>query len=90
MPHYRVTRPEGYGPGTPGYNDLGARQGYYTDADTPNAARVVIDTRLRADKWSSYRPGEPLDVQPWGRGSGAPDGKPDLSPLGYNRAHGIP
>lgn len=35
MSHYRVTRPEGYGPGTPGYTDLGARQGYYTDADTP-------------------------------------------------------
>lgn len=89
MPHYRVTRPETYGPGTPGYTDLGARQGYYTDADSPDAARDIIDSRLRKDKWSSYRPGEALDVQTWGRGTGEPSGPPDLSPLGYNRAHGI-
>ena len=62
MAHYRVTRPEGYGPNTPGYTDLGARQGYYTDAASPDAARAEIRSRLSDDKWSGYRQGEPLDT----------------------------
>lgn len=89
MAHYRVTRPEVYGPYTPGYTDLGARQGYYTDAESPDAARAEIRSRLSDDKWSGYRQGEPLDVQPWGRNTSSQTGQPDLSPLGYNRAHGI-
>lgn len=86
MAHYRVTRPEGYGPNTPGYTDLGARQGHYIDASSPEEARSKIRLRLSKDEWSGYRPGEPLDVQPWGKGGCNQAGETDFSELGRTRA----
>lgn len=63
MPHYRVTRPEGYKPGTPGHTDKSARQGYYTDAGDEEEARRIIRERVKHDFPSVVN--ERLDVQLW-------------------------
>ena len=75
--HFRVTRPAGYSERTPGHTDLGARQGYYTDAWN------VRDAQLRICERDGHT-GEAaetdiligLDVQEWGEASSKP--KPHL------------
>lgn len=42
MTHYRLTRPHVYGPKTPGYVHLSARQGYYRDAENAVAAVDIV------------------------------------------------
>ena len=61
--HYRVTRPDIYGPNTPGHKKPYARQGYYVDATSPDEARRIIRER---EGFTTDR----LDVQDW---SGGPD-----------------
>jgi len=58
MNHYRVTRPQAYGPGTPGHTMPHARQGHYTNAKDPiGAALAVRDREGFMDVI--------YDVQPW-------------------------
>jgi hypothetical protein len=57
---YRVTRPEVYGPGTPGYTDVTARQGHYISANTSQEAADGIRSRLEVC--------ESMDVQSWETG----------------------
>lgn len=60
LKHYRVSRPEVYGPATPGHTKLSARQGYYVDAADPAAARKIIRERHGFE--------DRLDVQDWSDG----------------------
>lgn len=56
---YRVTRPNVYGPGTPGYKDPSARQGHYVNAHSIEEAENKIrerhklsdDERLESEVW---------------------------------------
>ena len=67
MPHYRVSRPNAYGPGTPGSTEPSARQGYYTDADDPEDAARMIRARWLRDPMAP-EVDQPLDIQLWGEG----------------------
>lgn len=58
--HWRVTRPNKYGTGTPGFSDSSARQGYYVDANTRDEAMEKIR------KQQQLREDEKLEVELWG------------------------
>lgn len=58
---YRVTRPRLYGPGTAGYFDSSAREGYYVIANDENHAKDRIRRRLHLPD------GEPLEVKIWSK-----------------------
>lgn len=60
--HYRLTRPDRYGPGTPGFSNASARQGYYVTAESPEAARAAIRER------EGFDASERLTVQCWDGG----------------------
>jgi hypothetical protein len=60
--HYRVTRPLGYSPSTPGHLDVSARQGHYTDACCATQAASVIRERLVGKGYGKL---SELDVQVW-------------------------
>jgi hypothetical protein len=59
---WRCTRPAAYPPGSAGYRDLGARQGYYVTAVSSFAARQQLRSRLRD---MGMDDAEPIDVQAW-------------------------
>ena len=61
---YRVTRPEAYGPNTPGYNKPSARQGHYVRAESEDDARAKIRERLVKEGVPGINE-ERLDVQVW-------------------------
>jgi hypothetical protein len=59
---YRITRPERYGPSSPGHRELDARQGHFVQAKNPNAAKAWFRKRHKIS------PDEVLDVQDWNHG----------------------
>lgn len=54
---FRCTRPDAYGPNTPGHTDPSARQGYYIQ--TPGETEARAEMRQRFPKDSRF------DVTPW-------------------------
>jgi len=63
LPEYRVTRPQGYGPGTAGHQDPAGREGHYVRAPSEQEALQAAQARF---------PGEPLQIQLWKPGQAAP------------------
>lgn len=56
MNEYRCTRPNVYGPGTPGHTDSSARQGFYIRAENKTDAFRQMDVKF---------PGDEIDVKLW-------------------------
>jgi hypothetical protein len=59
MIEFRLTCPRMYGPGTAGYFDASARQGYYIIAESAKQAKDILRDILNLSAT------EPLDVQFW-------------------------
>ena len=51
---YRMTRNRPYPPGTPGFDNLEAREGYYIDADSEQEAHAIMASKFPEDSFFGF------------------------------------